>query len=169
MKYARSNHSADHRCGTQFATITLAAIVSLGGCAHAPPPAAIGPAPPAIVDWAGRHPIASIELGDWIRLHPAAATPLLTWEAREPQRAKQLVTWAILNPDLTTEMFAVLHPEWPELASLLAEHRAAADALLLWCRNHPRGSERLVDLPDALAWTGEHLDASLWHLSRPLP
>ncbi len=102
-----------------------------------------------------------------MRLHDEGAPQLLAWQAREPQRAKQLVTWAILNPDQTSDVFVVMHPDWAELAALVAQHHDAAEAFLLWCRNHPRGSEGLVDHPEALSWAGSNPGSGEWHLARP--
>lgn len=145
------------------ALMSLAGVLLLlAGCAHGPRG---GKA--SIEQWAGNHPQASEALGVWVRNHPPAARAFFEWDAAHSERAHEFVTWTVVHPAQPIEGFVATHPGWPQFDDIAMHHRAAADGFMIWCRKYPDAAEALMSHPGGLAWAGEHLYASSWHMETP--
>ena len=131
------------------------------GCAHQPRGEA------SIEGWADRHPQASQELGSWVQAHPPAARVFFEWDAAHPERAHEFVTWTLRHPNQPIEGFVATHPNWGQFDEIALHHRAAADTFMAWCRRHPEAAEALMSHPGGLAWAGDHLYSSSWHMEQP--
>ena len=137
------------------------AIGGLVGCA----PVVVTPPPAAGIEaWSQRFPPASQALGEWVRIHPQAAELFFRWDGGHPDRAKEFVTWAILNPGQPIEVFVSTHPNWAVFDQITMNHRPAANAVMVWCRRHPRAAEALMHHPRGLEWAGHHLYAAYWRM-----
>lgn len=115
------------------------------------------PANEKIETWADNHPRAATELVEWMDNHKEGAQAITKWDYKHPEQSKSFVTWVITHLGKKIDVFIEKHEDWKRFNRIVVSHREALNALVVWCRFHPKASAELMHHPKALNWAEHHL------------